>query len=186
MSAKLNLRFGSMAAAKTANLLAAAWQYREGGHQVELYTAAIDDRYGVGRIKSRMGIEAPAKLFDVHTDFEAELSQIKVACVFIDECQFISETQALSIHKFVHKTNTPVVAYGLRTDFQGRPFPGSSWLLALADDVSELRAICACGRKASMNARFDEAGNRERSGESILIGGNSRYRSVCPKCFYEA
>jgi thymidine kinase len=175
-----------MAAGKSAQLLQAAFNYREGGHKIELFTAALDDRYGVGQIASRIGLKASALTFDATTDFGVELRKLgKVACVLIDEGQFLLRSQVVAIHQFVHSTNTPVLVYGLRTDFQGHPFEGSAWLLALADDASELRSVCPCGRKASMNARFNEAGERERSGESILIGGNSRYKALCPKCHYQ-
>lgn len=186
MSAKLNFRYSSMNAGKSAQLLQAAFNYTESGHLVALYTSAMDDRQGTGYVASRIGLKAQARCFDAKTDFAVEFSQLRsVVCVLIDEAQFLTRTQVVCLHAMVHSTNTPVLAYGLRTDFRGEPFEGSSWLLALADDIQEVRSICSCGRKASMSMRLDEYGNRQHDGNSILIGGNNRYRAVCPKCFYE-
>ena len=182
----LKFSYGSMGAAKTAHLLAVAFNYEEGGHKVERFTAALDNRYGAGQITSRIGLSAPAKLFDASTDFQVELNQIgKLECVVLDECQWLTKAQIVCLHQFAHQTKTKVLAYGLRTDFQGHPFEGSAWLLSLADDIEEIQSVCVCGGKASMTARFTETGLRESSGETLLIGGNSRYRALCPKCHYQ-
>ena len=182
----LTFRYGSMGAAKTAHLLTVAFNFEEGGHKVERFTAALDNRFAVGQITSRIGLSAPAKVFDSSTDFTVELEKVgKVECVVIDECNWLTKDQVVSLHQFAHRTETTVLAYGLRADFQGVPFTGAAWLLALADSIEEIQSVCVCGGKASMNARFSETGIRERSGDTLLIGGNSRYRAMCPKCFYE-
>jgi thymidine kinase len=175
-----------MNAGKSTQLLQAAFNYKEGGHRVCLYTAEIDSRSGSGVIASRIGLKSEACVFNSKTDFSDELMSLddETECVIIDEAQFLSGKQVRDIHAFVHDQDVAVIAYGLRTDFQGVPFEGATWLLALADDIQEIRSVCGCGRKAAMNIRLDAQGEREFLGSQISIGGNSRYRAVCPKCFY--
>lgn len=181
--AKLYFRYSSMNAGKSTALLQVAHNYEEQGQTVHLFTAAIDDRYLVGRITSRLGPSREASVFDSETDFlKKDLKPF--ACVLIDEAQFLTPHQVIQIHKLAQVQNTPVICYGLRTDFRGQPFPGSAQLLALADDIEELKNICTCGKKATMNIRVDSNGQRLVHGEQIAIGGNESYRQVCGRCFY--
>lgn len=176
-----------MNAGKSTSLLQVAHNYEEQGQQVRLYTAAIDDRYGTGRITSRLGPQREADVFDDNFDFLRALpdaNRADVACVLIDEAQFLTPAQVRQLHQLAQVRGVPVICYGLRTDFRGEPFPGATYLLALADDIEELKNICTCGKKATMNVRVDETGNRVREGAQIDIGGNERYRYVCGRCFY--
>lgn len=173
-----------MACGKSSLLLQVAFNYEEGGATVALFTAALDNRTGVGIIASRLGLQREAQVFDGNTVFTPDLVGKGVSCVLIDEAQFLSIDQARQLHKLAHLHNIPVIAWGLRSDFRGNPFPGSQMLLTLADDIEETKTICRCERKASMNARFDEHGNRVEVGPQLLIGGNDRYRAMCPRCFY--
>ncbi|MFP5393572.1 MAG: thymidine kinase [Gammaproteobacteria bacterium] len=180
--AKLYFRYSAMNAGKSTALLQVAHNYEEQGQQVKLYTAAIDDRYGVGQITSRLGPHRQVDVFTDATDFLAEAPQ--VACVLIDEAQFLSKAQVQQLHQLAQVRGVPVICYGLRSDFRGDPFPGSAYLLALADDLEELKNICSCGKKATMNVRVDAQGKRIREGEQVSIGGNESYRQACGRCFY--
>ena len=173
-----------MNAGKSTALLQVAHNYEEQGQAVRLYTAAIDDRHGVGRVTSRLGPQRQVDVFDGATDFLAEIAQ--VACVLIDEAQFLAPAQVRQLHQLAQVKGVPVICYGLRTDFMGQPFPGSAYLLALADDIEELKNICSCGKKATMNIRVDQDGKRIRQGAQISIGGNERYQQACGRCFYTA
>jgi thymidine kinase len=186
--AKLYFRYAAMNAGKSTALLQAAHNYEERGMQVSLFTAALDDRGGAGTITSRLGLSRPAQRFGTDTAFDAPAlwsdTAQRPACLLIDEAQFLTRDQARQLHRLVHRENLPVLCWGLRSDFQGRAFEGSAELLTLADDVEEMKTVCACGRKASMNQRLDADGQRVTDGEQVLIGGNERYRAVCPRCFY--
>lgn len=183
--AKLYFRYSAMNAGKSTALLQVAYNYEEQGQRVALLTAGIDDRYGVGRVTSRLGVSREADIFTSQTDFIDKLTaQRSLACALVDECQFLTAEQVLQLHKVAHGWNVPVICFGLRSDFRGQPFPGAAMLLALADDLEELKTICSCGRKASMNMRVDANGRKVVEGNQVEIGGNSRYRSVCPRCFY--
>jgi thymidine kinase len=183
--AKLYFRFAAMNAGKSTALLQVAYNYEERGQTVDLYTAEVDDRDGVGTIISRLGMKRAARTFDAATDFgEVYHEQPLPSCVLIDEAQFLSEKQVIQLHKLAHSTKTPVICYGLRSDFVGNAFPGSRALLTLADDLEEMKTICRCGRKATMNVRLDASGKRVTQGEQIEIGGNDRYEAVCPKRWY--
>jgi thymidine kinase len=179
--AKLYFRYSAMNAGKSTAMLQVAHNYEEQGQQVRLFTAAIDDRFGVGKITSRLGLQRDVETFDASTNF---LALERVACVLVDEAQFLSVTQVQQLHQLAQVQGVPVICYGLRTDFRGEPFPGSIYLLALADDIEELKNICSCGKKATMNVRVDEEGRRIREGAQISIGGNERYRQACGRCFY--
>ncbi len=134
---------------------------------------------------SRLGVSRSAALFDETTDFEAILRTDPLpSCVLIDEAQFLTEAQVTALHRFAHVDGVPVIAFGIRSDFQGRAFPGSRALLTLADDLEEMKTVCRCGRKATFNVRVDEAGRRVRDGAQVEIGGNERYEAVCPLRFY--
>lgn len=182
--ARMHFRYSSINAGKSTYLLQVAHNYNENGAEVALYTAGIDDRYGVGVITSRIGLQRPAQVYSPDSNFQELLKDVKVACVLVDEAQFLTPEQVKQLHRWTHANDTPVMCFGLRSDFKGDPFPGSSALLALADDLEEIRTVCGCGKRATMNIRTDEQGRRVREGEQILIGGNSRYRQVCAKCFY--
>ncbi len=181
---KLYFRYAAMNAGKSTALLQAAHNYEERGMRVRLFTAAHDDRAGAGGIGSRLGLQRSAETFGPHTVFNAEWLGSGVACLLIDEAQFLSPEQVRQLHRLAHQNKLPVLCYGLRSDFQGVAFPGAAALLTLADDLEEMKTICACGRKASMNLRVDDHGRRVKEGEQVLIGGNNRYRAVCPSCFY--
>lgn len=173
-----------MNAGKSTALLQVAHNYEEQGQAVKLYTAAIDSRYGVGRVTSRLGPQRQVDIFDAATDFLAQIPP--VACVLVDEAQFLSAAQVKQLHQLAQVKGVPVICYGLRTDFMGEPFPGSIYLLALADDIEELKNICTCGKKATMNVRVDPQGKRVIVGAQVSIGGNDRYRQACGRCFYTA
>jgi len=186
--AKLHFRYAAMNAGKSTALLQAAHNYEERGMAVRLFTAAHHDRGGLGVIDSRLGLHRQAETFGADTVFDASSVQLadatRAACVLIDEAQFLTPEQVRQLHRLAHREHVPVLCWGLRSDFQGKAFPGAAELLTLADDIEEMKTICACARKASMNLRIDEQGRRVRHGEQVLIGGNDRYRAVCPSCFY--
>lgn len=182
--ASLHFRFSAMNAGKSTYLLQVAHNYKENGMEVLLLTSALDGRDGFGVIASRIGLKAEATTYSADTDFDVLLRDVTVSCVLIDEAQFLSVEQVHQLHRWVHTTNTPVMCFGLRSDFRGAPFPGSAALLALADSLEEIKTICRCGKKATMNIRTDENGVRVREGDQVLIGGNNRYRQVCARCFY--
>lgn len=181
---KLFFRYAAMNAGKSTALLQVAHNYEERGMHVRLFTAAHDDRAGTGIIGSRLGLQREAHTFGPDTEFVRAHLGDDVACLLIDEAQFLSPDQVRQLHRMAHREHLPVICWGLRSDFQGHAFPGSAALLTLADDVEEMKGICACARKATMNIRIDGSGRRVREGEQVVIGGNDRYRAVCPACFY--
>lgn len=181
---KLYFRYAAMNAGKSTALLQAAYNYEERGMRVLLFTAALDNRTGVGLIASRLGIRRQVATFGPDTVFERGLVDADVACLLIDEAQFLTPAQVRQLHRLAHVGGLPVLCWGLRSDFRGEAFPGSVALLTLADELEEMKSICACGRKASINMRIDAQGRRVTEGEQVLIGGNDRYRAVCPSCFY--
>jgi len=187
--AKLYFYYASMNAGKSTVLLQTDFNYRERGMETMLWTAGIHDRSGFGIIDSRIGITAEANTFDAETDLraaaEAEFRKRKLDCVLIDESQFLSRGQVLQLASVCDEMNVPVLAYGLRTDFQGNLFEGSATLLALADKLVELKAICECGRKATMNLRVDQDGRPVAAGAQTEIGGNDRYIALCRRHFME-
>ncbi len=187
--AKLYFYYASMNAGKSTVLLQTDFNYRERGMGTMLYTAAVHDRAGRGVIDSRIGIRAFAAGYEANTDFLAEVAAERarrpVDVVLIDEAQFLSEAQVGQLAAVCDDLGVPVLAYGLRTDFQGRLFEGSAALLALADKLVELKAICECGRKATMNLRIDAAGRAVMEGAQTEIGGNDRYVALCRKHFNE-
>lgn len=187
--AKLYFYYASMNAGKSTNLLQADFNYRERGMRTMLFTAAIDTRGAPGIIGSRIGLEKPAIAFDADTDIAgcvlAEHERAPVACVLVDEAQFLSETQVGQLAGLADFDGIPVLAYGLRTDFRGRLFPGSAALLAIADNLVELKSVCDCGRKATMNLRVDSAGKAVAEGAQTEIGGDDRYVALCRKHFTE-
>ena len=188
--AKLYFYYASMNAGKSTNLLQADFNYRERGMATMLFTAAIDDRFAAGTITSRIGLSAPATPFDAATDIAAQVAarhaDAPIACVLVDEAQFLTDAQVDQLAWLADTLGVPVLAYGLRTDFQGALFPGSARLLALADSLIEIKSVCACGRKATMNLRVDDAGRPIAQGQQTEIGGNDRYVALCRRHFTEA
>ncbi|MBW6522196.1 thymidine kinase [Sphingomonas sp. RHCKR47] len=188
--AKLYFYYASMNAGKSTNLLQADFNYRERGMTTMLFTAAIDDRFAAGTITSRIGLSAPATPFDTATDIAAEVAArhdvTPLACVLVDEAQFLTDAQVDQLAWLADRLGVPVLAYGLRTDFQGQLFPGSARLLALADSLIEIKSVCACGRKATMNLRVDDSGRPIAQGQQTEIGGNDRYVALCRRHFSEA
>jgi len=188
--AKLYFHYSTMNAGKSTLLLQAAYNYRERGMETYLLTARLDDRSGEGRIASRIGIEAPADTYAPDTDLfaavAARLARSAVACVFIDEAQFLTHEQVWQLARTVDDLGVPVMCYGLRVDFRGELFPGSAALLALADEMREARTICHCGRKATMVVRQDAAGAVVKDGAQVQIGGNEAYVSLCRRHWREA
>ncbi|MEX0646045.1 MAG: thymidine kinase, partial [Parvularculaceae bacterium] len=177
--AKLYFNYSAMNAGKSTALLQASFNYRERGMRTMVYTAAIDDRVSRGVVASRIGLKGEARAFDesadLYRDIEVAHNSDRIACVFVDEAQFLSKAHVLQLASIVDDLRLPVLCYGLRTDFRGELFEGSRWLLALADEINELKTICACGAKATMNLRIDKDGMAVREGESIEIGGDDRY-----------
>lgn len=188
--AKLYFHYSTMNAGKSTLLLQAAYNYRERGMEAYLLTARLDHRAGTGRIGSRIGIEAPADMWDAETDLfakiEARRAEGPLACVFLDEAQFLTKAQVWQLARAVDDLSIPVMCYGLRVDFRGELFPGSAALLALADHLREVRTICHCGRKATMVVRQDAAGNVLRDGAQVQIGGNEAYVSLCRRHWRDA
>ncbi|MCB5201284.1 thymidine kinase [Neorhizobium sp. T786] len=187
--AKLYFHYASMNAGKSTLLLQASYNYQERGMRTVILTAALDSRAGVGRVASRIGLHADAIPFTAADDLFALVEDMHrsepVACVFIDEAQFLSPEQVWQLARLADRVGIPVMAYGLRTDFQGKLFPGSQELLAIADELREVRTICFCGRKATMVARLDEEGNFVREGAQVDVGGNEKYVSFCRRHWEE-
>ena len=188
--AKLYFHYATMNAGKSTLLLQAAHNYQERGMATYLMTFALDGRAGLGRIGSRIGIGSDAETFapgeDVFAKIKARLAKGPVACVFLDEAQFLSDEQVWQLARAVDDLGVPVMAYGLRVDFRGKLFPGSAALLALADEMREVRTICHCGKKATMVVRQDENGQVLTDGAQIQIGGNETYVSLCRRHWREA
>ncbi|OBX78756.1 thymidine kinase [Haemophilus aegyptius] len=181
--AKLYFYYSTMNAGKSTTLLQSSYNYRERDMNTLVYTAAIDDRFGVGKVTSRIGISQDAFLFRSETNLFDEigehLKKQKVHCVLVDEAQFLSKQQVYQLSNVVDKLKIPVLCYGLRTDFQAELFEGSKYLLAWADQLEELKTICYCGRKANFVLRLNDQGEVIKEGAQIQIGGNDSYLSVC-------
>jgi thymidine kinase len=207
--AKLYFRYSAMNAGKSMALLQVAHNYEEQGMHVVLFTSDLDNRFGHANIASRLGVSRKGLTYTRETNFYERLAGGKelfldddqliddemrayltaqakpIACVLIDEAQFLDPEQVRQLHKLAHVADLPVICYGLRSDFLGEPFPGAAYLLTLADDIEELKNICACGRKATMNVRVDERGGRITEGEQVAIEGTVRYIQTCGRCFYD-
>lgn len=187
--AKLFFYYSAMNAGKSTSLLQSSHNYRERGMNTLLFTASIDDRTRSGTISSRLGIEKDATVFgsdiDLFSVITDELKRRPIHCVLVDEAQFLSKDHVFQLSAVADSLNIPAICYGLRTDFQANLFEGSKWLLALADELNELKTICTCGKKATMNLRIDQNGNAVKQGKSIEIGGNDRYIALCRKHFME-
>ena len=187
--AKLYFYYAAMNAGKSTTLIQADFNYRERGMETMLWTAAFDDRSGAGTIGSRVALSAPANTFDEGIDLFAaisdELKKRELHCVLVDEAQFLTRDHVLQLCRVSDDLGIPVLCYGLRTDFQANLFEGSAALLALADSLVELKAVCECGRKATMNLRVDAEGYAVAAGAQTEIGGNDRYVALCRRHFFD-
>ncbi|MGV6987445.1 thymidine kinase [Testudinibacter sp. P80/BLE/0925] len=181
--AKLYFYYSTMNAGKSTTLLQSSYNYRERQMNTLVYTAAIDDRFGSGKVTSRIGISQEALVFtdktDLYQQIKQQIQQQPLHCILVDEAQFLTKSQVYQLSDVVDKLHIPVLCYGLRTDFQGELFEGSRYLLAWADQLEELKTICYCGRKANFVLRLNAEGEVVKAGEQIQIGGNDRYLSVC-------
>lgn len=188
--AKLYFSYSAMNAGKSTTLLQASHNYRERGMHTMLLTAQLDGRAGVGTIGSRIGLAANAFVFNDETDLttliETEQGTQSIDCVLVDEAQFLTDEHVWQLTDVADRLGIPVMCYGLRTDFQGNMFPGSARLLAIADNIREIRTICHCGRKATMVVRQDEHGQVIVDGDQVEIGGNDKYVSLCRAHWKEA
>jgi len=185
--AKLYFKYGAMGSSKTANALITKFNYEERGMKVWLVKPSIDDRDGVGRIRSRIGIEADAFVVSPDTDIVAEFQARRdTHAIIADECQFFTSAQIDQLRRIVDEYDVPVLCFGLRTDFLTRLFDGSKRLFEVADSITEIKTICACGKKAIVNARIDVEGNVLTEGGQILIGGNDSYVAMCHSCWKRA
>lgn len=182
--ADLYFYYSAMNAGKTTSLLQADYNYMERGMTSEIFTPSIDTRSGQGIVRSRIGLQKQGTVVDKDFDFFEYISKKRtLSCVLVDEAQFLTAKQVDQLSDVVDFLGIPVLAYGIRTDFQGNTFEGSARLLAIADKLVELKTVCFCGRKATMNMRIDANGNKITAGEQIGIGGNDRYISVCREHF---
>ena len=181
---KLYFRYGALGSGKTIDLLKVAYNYKERGQKVIIFTAKIDNRYEVGKITTRIGIQADALTFDNETNFYRQIKQLeeKPDCILIDESQFLNRKQVLQLSDVVDFLDIPVICYGLRADFQMKFFTGSGPLMEMADKIEEIKTICECGKKATINMRMIN-GIPTTTGSQVLIGGNDSYKSVCRKCY---
>jgi thymidine kinase len=187
--AKLYFYYAAMNAGKSTTLLQADYNYRERGMETMLWIAELDYRSGVGTIASRIALSAPAHTFSAETDLFFEVTEERkrrgLHCVLVDEAQFLTRAHVLQLCRLADELDLPVLCYGLRTDFQAELFEGSAALLALADVLVELKAVCECGRKATMNLRIDEDGFAVAAGAQTEVGGNDRYVALCRRHFFE-
>lgn len=187
---KVYFYYSAMNAGKSTVLLQSSYNYHERGMHTLLFIPAIDTRAGVGRIQSRIGLSADAMALQPDENIFAHVKGAHaaqpVACVLIDEAQFLTRPQVEQLTDVSDHLGIPVLCYGLRTDFQGQLFPGSAALLALADNLIELKTICHCGRKATMNLRVGPDGRAVREGAQVEIGGNERYVAMCRRHYKDA
>lgn len=188
--AKLYFYYSSMNAGKSTALLQSSYNYKERGMNTLVFAPQIDDRYGRGKVKSRIGLESPAVNFTASDNLlditRQHMQDHPLHCVMVDEAQFLTRQQVFELGEITDELGIPALAFGIRTDFQGEPFEGSKYLLAWADNLKELKAICHCGKKATMVVRMDDAGNTVTEGAQVEIGGNDRYISMCRRHFKES
>ena len=188
--AKLYFYFSTMNAGKSTALLQSSHNYRERGMRTLIYTASVDDREGSGRVHSRIGLSGEARVYGAGLDLFRDVldthREDRVSCILVDEAQFLEPVHVRQLAAVVDQLGIPVLCYGLRTDFRGELFPGSARLLAIADELVELKTICHCGRKATMVVRTAPDGRVERDGAQVEIGGNERYLPLCRRHFHEA
>lgn len=190
MMAKLYFRYGAMGSSKTAQALITNFNYHEKGKNVLLLKPSIDTRDGEDIIRSRIGIEAVAKVIrpedNICSIYCDDICQGKYAAIIADEAQFFTTKQIDQLRHIVDFNDIPVICYGLRTDFQTNFFPGSQRLMEIADSIAEVKTICACGNKAIFNARLDDNGKLITSGEQVMLGGNEKYVGMCSACYHTA
>ncbi|MBL4647660.1 MAG: thymidine kinase [Gammaproteobacteria bacterium] len=183
--AKLYFYYSAMNAGKSTTLLQSNHNYRESGMNTLLFTPALDHRYGIGKITSRIGLTIDAIAFESSFDFfhyiQQQIQQQPIHCVLVDEAQFLNKAQVFQLTEISDQLNIPVLTYGLRSDYMGEPFEGSQYLLIWAEELSEIKTVCHCGRKATMNMRIDKNKQVVRSGNQVSIGGNEQYVAVCHK-----
>jgi len=189
--AKLFFRYGTMGSGKSLDLLKVAYNYEENGMKVLILTSKIDDRYGSDIVKSRTGIGKDAtginrndNIYEI-IEYKSSILNEEINCVLVDEVQFFNKEHIYQLVKIVDQLDIPVICYGLRSDFKLEPFGSTKYLMAIADEIEELKTICSeCGKKkATVNARFDETGKIITEGKQVEIGGNDKYRPLCRKCF---
>ena len=187
--AKLYFNYSSMNAGKSTMLLQANHNYTERGMNAQLYTSELDTRFGNDEITSRIGLKKKSNIFTTETDIYSDIlnknNEVLVDCLLIDEAQFLTKEQVAQLGMIVDKLDIPVLAFGIRTDFQGNLFEGSKYLLAWADNLKEIKTVCHCGRKATMVLRINDKGQVIEDGMQIEIGGEEKYVSVCRKHFFE-
>ena len=184
--AKLYFKYGSMGSSKTAQALITKYNYEENGMHVWLVKPAADSRDGAVMLRSRVGLEAVAEVVSPEADIcEIFRARERTDVIIVDECQFLTAAQIDQLRDIVDTENIPVLCFGLRADFQTLMFPGSKRLFEIADSISEIKSICRCGRKATVNARIGENGQVVTSGSQVLLGGNDRYEAMCHRCWKE-
>lgn len=188
--AKLYFYYSAMNAGKSTVLLQSSYNYEERGMDTFLLIPDIDHRDGIGVIATRVGLKKQATAFSESEDLFVLCKQRlqekpNTRCVLVDEAQFLSKEQVFGLARFVDECGVPVLAYGLRADYRVTPFPGSTYLLAVADELIELKTICHCGRKATMNMRIDDHGRQIKDGQQVVIGGNEAFVATCRRCFFK-
>ena len=185
--AKLYFKYGAMGSSKTANALITKFNYEERGMKVWLIKPSVDVRDGVGVVRSRIGLSAEADVITPDKNiFDEYAKHTECDVIITDECQFFTPEQIDQLRQIVDERNIPVLCYGLRTDFLTHLFPGSGRLFEVADSITEIKTICACGKKAIVNARIDENGKVVTEGGQILLGGNDSYVAMCHSCWKTA
>ncbi|WP_029685582.1 thymidine kinase [Tatumella saanichensis] len=188
--AQLYFYYSAMNAGKSTSLLQSSYNYQERGMKTVIYTAEVDNRFGHGKVSSRIGLSSEARSYTPQTDILEQITELHrqehLHCILVDESQFLTRLQVRQLTDVTDNLDIPVLCYGLRTDFRGELFEGSQYLLAWADKLVELKTICHCGRKAGMVLRLDSQGKPFKEGEQVVIGGNERYISVCRKHYWQA
>ena len=184
--AKLYFKYVAMGSSKTAQALITKYNYEENGLKVWLIKPSADTRDGEQILRSRIGLEAAVEVIPPETDIYARylgIRELNCDVIIVDECQFLTEAQIDQLRAIVDEHNIPVMCFGLRTDFQTRLFPGSRRLMEVADTIQEIKTICDCGAKATVNARIDSTGHIVTQGAQVVLGGNDSYIAMCHKCY---
>ena len=181
--AKLYFKYGAMGSSKTAQALITKYNYEENGLKVWLIKPSTDTRDGATLIRSRIGLEATAEPVSADVDLWELFQQRSCDIIIVDECQFLSPDHIDQLRAIVDEGNTPVICFGLRTDFLTRLFPGSQRLMEIADSIQEIKTICDCGNKATVNARIDSDGHIVTEGAQVVLGGNDSYIAMCHRCY---
>ena len=184
--AKLYFKYGAMGSSKTAQALITKYNYEENDLKVWLIKPSADTRDGEQILRSRIGLEAAVEVIPPETDIYARylgVRELNCDVIIVDECQFLTEAQIDQLRAIVDDHNIPVMCFGLRTDFQTRLFPGSRRLMEVADTIQEIKTICDCGAKATVNARIDGSGHIITQGAQVVLGGNDSYIAMCHKCY---